>query len=171
MRVEVPAVLAAGLLLDRVLVRAEHVRIAPGLPPRLQAAPVDITATVSQDNVDRWTRAARVPLRLELARDGVVVSTGVGGIRLGRLLTELDVTRGFLRLRPVRASVVGLPAPLVRFLRGYLPLPPLPRGAHLVEVTHRDGEVAARFRLDELDEPMTPDVARKVGRLLRIPFL
>lgn len=31
-KVTVPAVLAAGLVLDRIIVRAEHVRIAPGLP-------------------------------------------------------------------------------------------------------------------------------------------
>src|SRR5690606_36359440 len=40
LQVEVPAVLAAGLVLDRLVVRAERVRITPGLPPRLRAEPV-----------------------------------------------------------------------------------------------------------------------------------
>jgi hypothetical protein len=167
---ELPAVLTAGLVIDRVHVRAERVRVSPGLPPHLRAGPVDVTAVVSQEQVDRWTIDGKLPLRLELSDAGVVVTTGIAGIRFGRLLTELDVSRRFLRLRPVRASIIGLPAPLVRFLRGYLPLPPLPRGAHLVEVLHGDGELSARFRIDEFDEPMTPDVARRVAGMLRIPI-
>jgi hypothetical protein len=167
-RLELPAVLAAGLVLDRVAVRAERVRVAPGLPPHLRAGPVDLTATVTQDKVDRWTTAGHLPIRLLLTDEGIAVNAGVAGFRVGRVLTELDVSRRFLRLRPRRASVIGLPAPLVRFLRGYLPLPPLPRGAHLVEVTHHDGELAARFRIDEFDEPMTPDVARRVAGMLRL---
>jgi hypothetical protein len=169
-RIEIPAMLAAGLLIDRVAVRAERVRVGPGLPPRLRAGPVDVTTTVLQDKVDGWTRAGHVPLRLELTEAGVEVNAGVAGIRFGRLLTALDTSHGLLRLRPVRASVIGLPTPLLRFLRGYLPLPPLQRGAHLVEVLHADGELSARFRIDQLDEPMTPDVARRVAGLLRLPI-
>jgi hypothetical protein len=169
-RLELPAVLLAGLVLDRITLRAERVRISPGLPPHLRAGPVDVTATVSQVDVDRWTADGRLPLRLELADAGVVVTTGVAGIRFSHLLTELDVSHGLLRLRPVRASIIGLPAPLVRFLRGYLPLPPLPRKAHLVEVLHTQGELSARFRIDDFEEPMTPDVARRVASLLRVPI-
>jgi hypothetical protein len=72
------AVLAAGLVLDRVVVRAQRVRVVPGLPPRLRAGPVGLRAYVSQDNVDRWTRAARLPIRLELTADGVQITTGCG---------------------------------------------------------------------------------------------
>jgi len=167
-RLELPAMFAAGLVIDRVGVRAERVRISPGLPPHFKAGPVDLTATVTQDKVDRWTTAGHLPIRLVLCDDGVAVQAGVAGIRVGRVLTELDVSHGMLRLRPVQARVVGLSAPLVRFLRGYLPLPPLPRGAQLVEVTHADGELSARFRIDELDEPMTPDVARRIASMLRL---
>src|SRR3954453_18458604 len=48
-QIEIPAVLASGLVLDRVVVRAEHVRIVPGIPPRLQASPVSARAYVCQD--------------------------------------------------------------------------------------------------------------------------
>ena len=44
------------------------VRVVPGLPPRLQAGPVGLRAYVSQDNVDRWTRTARLPMRLAAHR-------------------------------------------------------------------------------------------------------
>ncbi len=121
--------LAAGLVLDRVVVRAEHVRIAPGLPPRLQAGPVGLRAYVSQDNVDRWTRTAHLPIRLALTEEGVLLTTGVRGIRMSETLADLEVSGPFLRLAPKRMTIVGLPAPLARFFRGYLPLPPAARRA------------------------------------------
>jgi hypothetical protein len=169
-QVEVPAVLAAGLVLDRLVVRAEHVRIVPGLPPRLQARPVGIRAYVCQEHVDRWTRTARLPLKLTLTEEGVVLTTGVGGIRVGEVLADLEAAGPFVRLVPKRATIAGLPTPLVRFMRGYLPLPPLPRGAHLTEVRPGDGILAVTFRIDELDEPLTPDIARRLRTLAKLPI-
>lgn len=169
-KVEVPAVLAAGLVLDRMSVRAEHVRISPGLPPRLHAGPVTLRAWVSQENVDRWTRASHLPIRLALTPDGVMITTGLRGVRMGAVLADLEVAGRFLRLAPKRMTIVGLPTPLVRFLRGYLPLPPLPRGARLSEVRSGDGELAVTFALERLDEPLTPDLARRVRQLARLPI-
>ncbi len=169
-KVEVPAVLAAGLVLDRLVVRAERVRIAPGLPPRLQAKPVSLRAYVSQANVDRWTKTSRLPIRVTLTEEGVVMAAGLRGIRMGEVLADLEVAGPFLRLVPKRASVGGIPAPLVRFFRGYLPLPPLPRGARLVDVRPGDGELAVTFQIDELDEPLTPDIARRLRQLTRLPI-
>lgn len=169
-KVEVPAVLAAGLVLDRIVIRAEHVRIAPGLPPRLQAGPVGLRAYVSQENVDRWTRTAHLPMRLELTADGVLLTTGVRGIKMSETLADLEVSGPFLRLAPTRMTIVGLPAPLARFFRGYLPLPPLPKGARITDVRPGDGELAVTFALDHLDEPLTPDIARRLRSLTRLPI-
>lgn len=169
-KVEVPAVLAAGLVLDRVVLRAEHVRIAPGLPPHLQAGPVGLRAYVSQDNVDRWTHTARLPIRLALTEDGVLLTTGVRGIKMSETLADLEVSGPFLRLAPKRMTIVGLPAPLARFFRGYLPLPPLPKGARITEVQPGDGELAVTFELDHFDEPLTPDIARRLRSLTRLPI-
>lgn len=169
-KVEVPGVLAAGLLIDRLVVRAERVRIAPGFPPHLLAGPVGIRAFVSQANVDRWIRTSRLPVRVRLTADGVVVTTGVRGVRMGQVQADLEVAGPFLRLVPRRASIAGVPAPFARFLRGYLPLPPLPRGAKLREIEHADGEVAVTFVIDEVDEPLSPDVARRVRQLARLPL-
>lgn len=170
LRIEVPAVLAAGLVLDRLVLRAERVRVAPGLPPRLRAGPVTLRAYVSQDNVDRWVRTSHLPLTLRLTEDGLLLTTGVRGFRMTETLADLEVTGPFLRLAPRRMTIVGLPAPLVRFLRGYLPLPPLPRGARLTEVGHTDGEVAVTFTFDEVDEALTPDLARRLGLTTRLPI-
>jgi hypothetical protein len=169
-KVEIPAVLAAGLVLDRLSVRAERVRVVPGLPPRLRAGPVGIRAFVCQDNVDRWTRASHLPMRIGLTSDGVVLTTGVGGFRMGEVLADLEVAGPFLRLAPKRVRIAGMPTLLVRFLRGYLPLPPLPRGAHITGLAHGDGELAVTFRLEQVDEPLTPDVARRLRSLSHLPI-
>jgi len=169
-KVEVPAVLAAGLVLDRVVVRAEHVRVVPGLPPRLQAGPVGLRAYVSQDNVDRWTHTAHLPIRLALTEEGVLLTTGVRGFKMSETLADLEVSGPFLRLAPKRMTIVGLPTPLARFFRGYLPLPPLPKGAHITEVRPGDGELAVTFALDHVDEPLTPAIARRLRSLTRLPI-
>lgn len=169
-KVEVPAVLAAGLVLDRVVVRAEHVRVAPGFPPRLQAGPVGLRAYVSQDNVDRWTHTAHLPMRFQLTDEGVLLTTGVRGIKMSETLADLEVSGPFLRLAPTRMTIVGLSAPLARFFRGYLPLPPLPKGARITEVRPGDGELAVTFALDHLDEPLTPDIARRLRSFTRLPI-
>lgn len=169
-KIEVPAVLASSLVIDRLVVRAERVRLVPGLPPRLRAGPVGLRAYVSQANVDRWTRLSRLPIRVGLTVNGVTVTTGLRGVRMGRVLADLEVVGPFLRLAPKRLTIAGLPTPLVRFFRGYLPLPPLPRGARIVGVRPGDGELAVTFQIDELDEALTPDIARRVGALLRVPI-
>ena len=162
--------LAAGLVLDRVVVRAQHVRVVPGLPPRLRAGPVGLRAYVSQDNVDRWTRTARLPMRLQLTEDGVLLTTGLRGIRVSETLADLEVAGRFVRLAPKRMTIGGLPAPMARFFRGYLPLPPLPRGARITELRPSDGELEVTFQLDHVDEPLTPDIARRLRTLAHLPI-
>jgi hypothetical protein len=169
-QVEIPAVLASGLVLDRVVVRAEHLRIAPGIPPRLQASPVSARAYVSEENVDRWVRTSRLPIKLDLTEEGVRLTTKVRGMRMTDTLADLEVAGRFLRLTPKQMTIVGLPAPLARFFRGYLPLPPLPRGARLTDVRHGDGSLAVTFALDALDEPLTPDIARRLRTFSRLPI-
>lgn len=169
-KVEVPAVLAAGLVLDRLVIRAEHVRVAPGLPPRLKAGPVTMRAYVCQAHVDRWTRSAHLPIRLVLTADGVMLTTGLRGIRMSETLADLEVAGRFLRLAPKRMTIVGLPTTLVRFFKGYLPLPPLPKGARITDVRPGDGELAVTFALEHLDEPITPDIARRLRSFTRLPI-
>jgi hypothetical protein len=169
-KIEVPAVLAAGLVLDRLVVRGEHVRITPGLPPHLKAGPVTLRAYVSQGNVDRWTHTAHLPIRVALTTDGVMLTTGVRGFKMSETVAELEVAGRFLRLRPTRMTIVGLPTPLVRFFRGYLPLPPLPKGARITRVEPGDGELAVTFTLDHIDEPITPDIARRLRSLTHLPI-
>jgi hypothetical protein len=170
-KIEIPAFAASGLVVDRFVVRAERVRITPGLPPHLKAGPLGLKAVVGQENLDRWTRAGHLPVRLELRPDAVVVTTGLAGFKVTQLDVDLAVHGSFVQLRPRRVTMLGMPAPLVRFLRGYLPLPPLPRGARLDRVDHGDGELCVTFVIDEVDETITPDIARRLASFLRMPGL
>lgn len=170
LKVELPAYAVAGLVIDRFVIRAEHVRIVPGLPPTLVAGPVGLRAIVSQANVDRWTKDLRLPVRLRLTDEGVVTTTGLRGFRLTEVLTSLEISGGFLRLTPQRASLFGVSAPMVRFLRGYLPLPPLPRDAVLESVDPADGELTVTFRIDEFRQALTPDVTRRLRSVISLPI-
>jgi hypothetical protein len=165
--IEVRELRAAGLQVDRFLVHAEQLRIEPGLPPRLKAGPVGFKATVTQPAVDAWTRASRLPVRLLLTPEGIVARTKVAGISVGEVTTELSVSGPLLQLRPVRASMLGLPAPLLGVLRGFLPLPPLPMGARLVRVESGDGTLTTWFDVGDVDEPLTPDAVLRIRRRLR----
>lgn len=169
-QLELPAYAVAGLVVDRFVIRAERVRVQPGLPPVLVASPVGLQVVVTQANVDRWTKDLRLPIRLRLTEEGVVTTTGLGGIRVSELVTMPEIVGGLLRLRPLRASLLGVPAPLVRFLRGYLPLPPLPRHATLDAVAPGDGELRLRFRIERFEQPLTPEVTDRLRRLLQLPL-
>jgi hypothetical protein len=169
-QLELPAYAVAGLVVDRFVVRAEYVRVQPGLPPVLVAGPVGFKAVVSQDNVDRWTRDLRLPFRMRLTEEGVITTTGFGGIRMSEVVTMPTVVGGFVQLQPTKASLLGVPTTLVRFLRGYLPLPPLPRSARLEDVEASDGELALSFGIERFEQPLTPDVSERIRQLLNLPL-
>jgi hypothetical protein len=164
--VGVPAMRMAGLRLERVVGRVERVRIQPGLVPRLKGGPVSVKATVTQDSVDRWVGSANLPLRLELTADGILSSTGIGSLRVGHVLTELEVGGRWLRLRPRQVAARELPASIRQFLVGKLPLPPLPAGARLAHVAHAAGELAVRVALEDIDEAITPSLPTRMQRRL-----
>lgn len=164
--VGVPAMRMAGLRLERVVGRVEAARIQPGVVPRLRGGPVSVKATVTQDSVDRWVGSANLPLRLELTDEGILSSTGIGSLRVGHVLTELEVGGRWLRLRPRQVAARELPASIRQFLVGNLPLPPLPAGARLVHVGHREGELAVRVALEDIDEAITPSLPGRMQRRL-----
>ena len=89
---------------------------------------------------------------------------------MSETLADLEVAGRFLRLAPKRMTIVGLPAPMARFFRGYLPLPPLPKGARITELRPGDGELEVTFQLDHIDEPLTPDIATRLRSLTRLPI-
>ena len=99
----------AGLEVERIVVRAENVRIQPGFPPRLRTGKIGFKATVAQEAIDRWAQRTHLPVRLLLTEEGIIVKTSVRGFSISEVATEVAVSGHFLTLRPKRASIVGLP--------------------------------------------------------------
>lgn len=141
-----------GLELDRVVAKVHNARLHPGIEPRVTGGPVITTVTVTQAGIDRWVGQVGLPFRLELTSDGIMSSAGMGALRVGRLLTHLDVVDGWLRLRPVRAVGRNLPKALGAALTGNLPLPALPEDAQMAAVHHRESRLSVEFSLGDLDE-------------------
>lgn len=163
--VRVDGIEVSGLVLAHLAVDARRVVVVPGWPPRLRAGPVDVRATVAQDALDRWLRRTGAPLRLRLRADGLATRVGMGGMLLAEVRAGVEVDRGRLVVTPTRARVFGLGigTPLVRVP---LPLPPLPRGTHVVELSLSDGEARIGVRIPVVDEPVDADRLRLLGRLL-----
>jgi hypothetical protein len=143
----------AGLTVDRTVIRIERPQLHPGLETRMTGGPVTAKLTVTQERIDEWIGRASLPFRLELTDEGFLTSAGVGGLRLGKVLTELAVREdGALRLRPVKAVGRTLPGGVGAVLTSSLPLPRLPEDAQLVDVEHREGLFSVTVLLDDIDE-------------------
>ncbi|MEM9033442.1 MAG: LmeA family phospholipid-binding protein [Actinomycetota bacterium] len=166
--IEMRGVATTGLLVDRVVIRSVNIRTRPGLPPRLQADAVDMTGTVTEEAVNRWLRTDLGPFRVRLRDDGIAVRTGVAGIKVNEVRAELDVEGRWLRLRPTRAEVLGVPTPMTSLFRGYLPMPALPSGAKLGTVTHGHEELSATVELGELDEPIDAGLTQRLIRRVKL---
>ncbi len=171
LRLSLDGVATSGLAVDRVQVVARGVQVVPGLAPRVRADDVGVTGTVTEASANRWLRTDVGPLRIHLRPDGVAVRTSIGGVTVNEVGAELAVEGTWLRLRPVRTAVLGMSAPLASVMRGYLPLPPLPAGARIVDVGHGEGVVAVTLGLGAIDEALDLDLpARLRGRFRLDPI-
>ncbi len=170
-QVDLQGIATTGLVIDRARVRSTRVGVRPGFPARLVADGLEVTGTVGEAAVNRWLRTDLGPFRIHLEPDGAVVRTSVAGLTVNEVSTELDVDGRWLRLRPRRASVLGVPTPMTRLFRGYLPLPALPAGARLGRVEHGDGEISVTVDLGSLDEPIDLGLTSRLVRRIRLTEL
>lgn len=170
-RIELRGIATTGLVIDRALVRATKVGVRPGFPARLVAEHLEVTGTVGEQAANRWLRTDLGPFRVHLEPDGAVVRTSVAGLTVNEVSTELAVDGRWLRLRPQRASVLGVPTPMTRLFRGYLPLPALPAGARLGGIEHREGEISVTFDLGSVDEAIDLGLTERLARRIRLTEL
>jgi hypothetical protein len=164
--VGVTSVSIGGLTLEQVVLSVRDAQLRPGITPRLVSGPVEARAKVTQRAIDAWVGASSMPLRLELTRDGLRASAGIGSFRPVEVLTALTVYEGWLRLRPVEAIGRALPDVLGAAFTGNLPLPELPEDAELLDVEHRHGSMVARLGLSEFDEALDTGVANRFRQRL-----
>ena len=156
-----------GLLsLDKLRMQVNKVAIVPAFPPRIETGQVSFVATVGQAAVDAWTRSVALPLRIRFRKGAIVTRAGIAGLRLGEMEVDLAVDGRLLRLIPRRVSVLGLEMTTPSILQGALPLPPLPRGLHLSEISPGDRELVVQGVVGSLSEPLTRENLRRVKALV-----
>jgi hypothetical protein len=165
-RIEVAGVATAWLPVERVSVRAQRARFAPGLPASIRVEQPTLSLSIAQRDLDRWLVGFQLPFRLVLAEKGIVVHTEIAGLALSEIETRLEVVRGWFLLRPRRASFLGVPASLARYLRAYLPIPPLSPEARLVGIEHAPSRLTLHFGLDDFEEQVSPGLAGRLRRRL-----
>lgn len=159
---ELQGLATAWVNLEQIVWRADEVRFIHGLPARLKLTTPSIELAIGQAELDRWLGQFRLPYRLELAADGLIVHTEIAGFPLAQFETRLEVVGGWFALEPKRASILGVPGYVPSLFKSYLPLPPLSKETRLSKVTHQSGQLRLRFAIDDFEEEVSP------GLLLRL---
>lgn len=168
-RIDLQGIVLGGIIAEKVKVRAHKVRFHPGLQPRITAGPIQVRAIVTQAELDKWTRRVRLPTRFMLRESGVTAVTSLAGYEMSEVEVEIRASGRFLQVRPRRTSVLGIPTPTLRVLRGFLPFPPMPYGMTVTEFHPKAGEIWVDFLIESIDQKLTPDIMKQVRK--RIGFL
>jgi len=155
-RLELQGLATAWVNLDQIVWEAEEVAFIPGLPARIELTSPSIEIAIGQAELDRWLGQFRLPYRLELAEDGLIVHTEIAGFPLAQFETKLEVVGGWFALEPKSASIFGVPGYVSSLFKSYLPLPPLSKEARLSAVTHRAGQLRLKFAIDDFAEEVSP---------------
>ena len=154
----------ALLPLEKIVWRASQVKLIPALPVRVALKDPSVEIVIGQAEVDRWQKRFRLPYRLELAKDGLIVHTEMAGFPVAEFETRLEVVGGWFVLQPQRASLFGLPGYVSSLFRTYLPLPPLSRETRLAGIEHEPGLLKLRFAMDDFEENITPGVLDRIRK-------
>lgn len=161
-RLELQGLATAWVNLEQIVWRADEVRFIHGLPASISLKTPSIELVIGQAELDRWLGQFRLPYRLELAAEGLIVHTEIAGFPLAQFETRLEVIGGWFALEPKRASILGVPGYVPSLFKSYLPLPPLSKETRLSNVTHKPGQLRLKFAIDDFEEEVSP------GLLLRL---
>jgi hypothetical protein len=163
---EVGGVATAWLPLERIALRASRATLTPGLPAVLAVHEPVVSLTVGQRDLDRWQGGIQLPFRLALGEKGLIVNTEIAGIAISELEMRLEVVKGWFVLRPRSVSILGIPSQLARWLRAYLPLPPISPDARLTGIDHGHGRLTLHFSVSDFEEQITPGMLQRLRRRL-----
>lgn len=164
-----------GRGIRELTVTGRNVHLRPGRVALLVAAPVEVVAVVSEDDLASWLTEVPEQYRLWLSDDGVACASlrrfpDVGHVEFEPLVAGREVhllpRRYVLRRR-------GVPIPL----RGLsLSLSNLPENLLFRRVETRPGEVRVEMLLTEFRQPLSPgplerfaDLVRRGGNRIEIP--
>jgi hypothetical protein len=164
--VEVAGIATAWLPIERIAVHADRVKLTPGVPAVLGVEGAAVSITVGQRDLDRWQGGFQLPFRLRLAEKGLVLHTEIAGLSITEFETQLEVVRGWFVLRPQRASFLGIGGQAARWLRAYLPLPPISPEARLIGIDHAEDRLTLHFGVSDFEEEVSRGMPQRLRRRL-----
>lgn len=165
--------------LDRATAVLHNVRIRPGAPPVLVAAPVDLTVEFPADSLDELFRLVAPRLAGHIDEDGVARLRLARRPGLGNLEVDAELDGSTLWLRPRGLVLGGRRVGLPNRTPGYrVRLPELPHGLTLTDISIEPDKLCLSGSLDEwrIDVPRArlEDVVNQlsvVGRPLNLTRL
>lgn len=163
-RVTFQGIATSWLEIEQIVCTAGKATLVHGLPARLKLEAPGIEIAIGQAALDRWMRRFQLPYRLELGGDALVVHTEIAGFPVAEFETAIEVVGGWFVLKPVRASVLGLPGYVSSMFRSYLPVPPLSSESRLTGVGHAPGTLKLNFSLNDFEEEITPGLLMRLRR-------
>jgi hypothetical protein len=163
---EIAGVATAWLPLERIRLAAARATLTPGLPAVIAVEEPVVSITVGQRDLDRWQGGIQLPFRLQLGEKGLVINTEIAGFALSELEMRLEVVNGWFVLRPRSVSILGIPSQLARWLRAYLPLPPVSPEARLTGIDHAAGRLTMHFGISDFEEEVTPGMMQRLRKRL-----
>jgi len=167
---EIAGVATAWVPLERIRLTAARATLTPGLPALLAVEEPVVSLTVGQRDLDRWQGGIQLPFRLQLGEKGLVINTEFAGYALSELEMRLEVVNGWFVLRPRSVSILGIPSQLARWLRAYLPLPPISQDARLTGIDHAPDRLTLHFSISDFEEAITPGMLNRLRKRL-LPWM
>jgi hypothetical protein len=161
-RLELAGVSVLALPFDRLVIESDRFQITPGIPAKIEVIGPRVEVSIDQRQLDRWLARARAPFALKLRDDGIDFRMELAGFQLSRVLTTIEINRGWVVLQPKRAHVLGLKSRLASLFRTYLPIPRLAPQTRVSAVRHAKGAIRVELTLDDIEDEITPGLVDRL---------
>jgi hypothetical protein len=168
-RLELAGVSIMALPFDRLVFESDRFQITPGIPARISVVHPRVEVSIDQRQLDRWLRRVRAPFGLALRADGVEFQMDLRQWQISRVLSEIEIVRGWVILKPKRAKILGLENRLAALFRTYLPIPRLAPQTRITAIRHAKGAIRVELTLDDFEDEITPGLVDRL-RSQFLPF-
>jgi hypothetical protein len=152
--VELADLAVPPLRLRRLIADGRGIDIGTTDPPVAGFEHLRFTVEVAEKDVNGWAEQVMLPVRFSFDEDRIRARSGLAGVRVSSVDVALEVSGGWLRLRPTGSRVLGTDIPFLFSPQMPLPLPRLPYGMHLIEAAPGHELLRLAFEGDRLHLPM-----------------
>ncbi len=161
-RIELAGVSIMALPFDRLVFESDRFQLTPGIPAGIEVIGPRVEVSIHQQQIDRWLKQARAPFALVLKDTGIEFQMDLRGFKISRVLTTLEIRRGWVILKPRHAEILGLRNRLATLFRTYLPLPRLAPQTRLTAIRHVKDAIRIELTLDDFEDEITPGLVDRL---------